>query len=57
MDFALEREVERQNNVQKYKRQEEQEKSRDIAKQDRHAGFIQSVYKLMKPEFTETNLW
>ncbi|KAL0199694.1 hypothetical protein M9458_002881, partial [Cirrhinus mrigala] len=40
MDFANEREVERQNNVQRYKRQEEQEKARDNAKQDHHAGFI-----------------
>lgn len=52
MDFAREREVERQNNVQRYKRQEEQEKARDNAKQDHHAGFIQSVFKLLKPELT-----
>ncbi|XP_043120123.1 pre-mRNA-splicing factor CWC25 homolog isoform X2 [Puntigrus tetrazona] len=43
MDFAREREVERQNNVQRYKRQEEQEKARDDAKQDRHAGFIHDM--------------
>lgn len=43
MDFAREREVERQNNVQRYKRQEDQEKARDNAKQDRHAGFIHDM--------------
>uniref|UniRef100_A0A671NXE4 CWC25 spliceosome associated protein homolog n=2 Tax=Sinocyclocheilus anshuiensis TaxID=1608454 RepID=A0A671NXE4_9TELE len=43
MDFARERKVERQNNVQRYKRQEEQEKARDNAKQDRHAGFIHDM--------------
>ncbi|KAK2901208.1 hypothetical protein Q8A67_009323 [Cirrhinus molitorella] len=43
MDFASEREVERQNNVQRYKRQEEQEKARDNAKQDHHAGFIHDM--------------
>ncbi|XP_050981611.1 pre-mRNA-splicing factor CWC25 homolog isoform X1 [Labeo rohita] len=43
MDFANEREVERQNNVQRYKQQEEQEKARDNAKQDHHAGFIHDM--------------
>lgn len=43
MDFAREREVERENNVQRYKRQEEQEKAREDAKQDRHAGFIHEM--------------
>lgn len=43
MDFAHERELERQNNVQRYKRQEEQEKARDSAKQDRQAGFIHDM--------------
>lgn len=51
MDFAREREIERENNVQRYKRQEDQEKARDSAKQDRHAGFIQSVFLLLKTEF------
>ncbi|XP_077104714.1 pre-mRNA-splicing factor CWC25 homolog [Siphateles boraxobius] len=43
MDFAREREIERENNVQRYKRQEDQEKARDSAKQDRHAGFIHDM--------------
>ncbi|KTG04160.1 hypothetical protein cypCar_00042247, partial [Cyprinus carpio] len=43
MDFAHEREVERQNNVHRYKRQEEQEKARDNARQDRQAGFIHDM--------------
>lgn len=43
MDFAREREIERENNVQRYKRQEEQEKARDSTKQDRHAGFIHDM--------------
>ncbi|XP_067310504.1 pre-mRNA-splicing factor CWC25 homolog [Pseudorasbora parva] len=43
MDFALEREIERESNVQRYKQQEEQEKARDCAKQDRHAGFIHEM--------------
>ncbi|CAM4596273.1 hypothetical protein PO909_030393 [Leuciscus waleckii] len=43
MDFAHEREIERENNVQRYKRQEDQEKARDSAKQDRHAGFIHDM--------------
>lgn len=51
MDFAREREIERENNVKRYKRQEEQEKARDSAKQDRHACFLQSVFLLLKPEF------
>lgn len=51
MDFAREREIERENNVKRYKRQEEQEKANDSAKQDRHAGFIQSVFLLLKTEF------
>lgn len=55
MDFAREREVERENNVQRYKRQEEQEKARDDAKQDRHAGFIQWVFKSLKSEFVAVN--
>lgn len=51
MDFARERDIERENNVQRYKRQEDQEKARESAKQDRHAGFIQSVFLLLKTEF------
>ncbi|XP_051554386.1 pre-mRNA-splicing factor CWC25 homolog [Myxocyprinus asiaticus] len=43
MDFAREREVERESNVKKYKRQEEQEKARDNNKQNRHAGFIHDM--------------
>ncbi|XP_048021014.1 pre-mRNA-splicing factor CWC25 homolog isoform X2 [Megalobrama amblycephala] len=43
MDFAREREIERENNVKRYKRQEEQEKANDSAKQDRHAGFIHDM--------------
>ncbi|XP_039516175.1 pre-mRNA-splicing factor CWC25 homolog [Pimephales promelas] len=43
MDFAREREIERENNVQRYKRQEDQEKARDSAKLDRHAGFIHDM--------------
>jgi len=48
MDFAREREIERENNVQRYKRQEDQEKARDSAKLDRHAGFIQLVFSFLK---------
>lgn len=51
MVFAREREIERENNVKRYKRQEEQEKARDSAIQDRHPSFIQSVFLLLKPEF------
>ncbi|KAK7158652.1 hypothetical protein R3I94_005098 [Phoxinus phoxinus] len=43
MDFARQRDIERENNVQRYKRQEDQEKARDSAKQDRHAGFIHDM--------------
>lgn len=41
MDFAREREVERENNVQRYKRQEDEEKARESAKNSKHAAFIQ----------------
>lgn len=44
MDEAKQREEDRENNVKRYKRQDEQEKQREQnAKQDRHAGFIQYV--------------
>ncbi|XP_051984965.1 pre-mRNA-splicing factor CWC25 homolog [Xyrauchen texanus] len=43
MDFAREREVERESNVKKYKHQEEQEKARENDKQNRHAGFIHDM--------------
>ncbi|TRY56292.1 hypothetical protein DNTS_002308 [Danionella cerebrum] len=43
MDFAREREVERENNVKRYKRQDEQEKARDDVRQERHAGFIHEM--------------
>lgn len=42
MDQAKQREEDRENNVKKYKRQDEQENQREQnAKRDRHAGFIQ----------------
>lgn len=42
MDQAKQREEDRENNVKRYKRQDEQEKQRERnAKYDRHAGFIQ----------------
>lgn len=42
MDFAKQREEERENNVKTYKKQDEQEKEREkTAKHIRHAGFIQ----------------
>ncbi|KAM3864984.1 pre-mRNA-splicing factor CWC25 homolog [Diretmus argenteus] len=41
MSFAKDREEERENNVKRYKRQDEQEKEREQGvKRDRHAGFI-----------------
>ncbi|XP_051556962.1 pre-mRNA-splicing factor CWC25 homolog isoform X2 [Myxocyprinus asiaticus] len=43
MDFAREREMERESNVKRYKRQEEQEKARDNDKQNRPAGFIHDM--------------
>ncbi|XP_056599725.1 pre-mRNA-splicing factor CWC25 homolog [Triplophysa dalaica] len=43
MDFARERDVERENNVQRYKRQEEQEKAREDAINSSHAAFIHDM--------------
>lgn len=42
MNQAKQREEDRENNVKRYKKQDEQEKQREQnAKRDRHAGFIQ----------------
>ena len=42
MDQAKQREEDRENNVKRYKRQDEQEKLREQnVKRERHAGFIQ----------------
>lgn len=42
MEFASEREMERESNVKRYKRQDEQEKERDSrTKQSDQATFIQ----------------
>uniref|UniRef100_H3D9G2 CWC25 spliceosome associated protein homolog n=1 Tax=Tetraodon nigroviridis TaxID=99883 RepID=H3D9G2_TETNG len=44
MDQAKQREEDRENNVKRYKRQDEQEKQRERnAKYDRHAGFIHNM--------------
>ncbi|XP_056136851.1 pre-mRNA-splicing factor CWC25 homolog [Lampris incognitus] len=44
MDFAKEREEERENNVKRYKRQDEREKERERAtKHEPHAGFIHNM--------------
>uniref|UniRef100_A0A3B1JCZ2 CWC25 spliceosome associated protein homolog n=1 Tax=Astyanax mexicanus TaxID=7994 RepID=A0A3B1JCZ2_ASTMX len=40
MGFARDREEERESNVKKYKRQDEQDKARDDAKHSQHASFI-----------------
>lgn len=44
MDFAKQRDEERESNIRSYKRQDEQEKEREKekgGKHDRNAGFIQ----------------
>lgn len=42
MNQAKQREEDRENNVKRYKKQDEQEKQREQnVKRDRHAGFIQ----------------
>lgn len=42
MDEAKQRDEDRENNVKRYKRQDEQEKQRELnVKHDRYAGFIQ----------------
>lgn len=44
MDFAKQRDEERESNIRRYKRQDEQEKEREKekgGKHDRNAGFIQ----------------
>ncbi|XP_066509032.1 pre-mRNA-splicing factor CWC25 homolog isoform X2 [Hoplias malabaricus] len=43
MGFANEREKERESNVQRYKRQDEQDKARDDAKHNRHASFLHNM--------------
>ncbi|XP_072525136.1 pre-mRNA-splicing factor CWC25 homolog isoform X2 [Salminus brasiliensis] len=43
MGFAREREEERESNVKRYKRQDEQEKARTDAKHDHHASFIHNM--------------
>ncbi|XP_034744115.1 pre-mRNA-splicing factor CWC25 homolog [Etheostoma cragini] len=44
MDQAKQREEDRENNVRRYKKQDEQEKQREQnAKHDRHAGFIHNM--------------
>ena len=45
MEFAQQRDEERESNVRRYRQQEEQEKARDTKKPDRHASFIQSVFQ------------
>ncbi|XP_076147196.1 pre-mRNA-splicing factor CWC25 homolog [Alosa pseudoharengus] len=42
MEFAQQRDEERESNVRRYRQQEEQEKARDT-KQDRHASFIHEM--------------
>lgn len=43
MDFARERDLERENNIKSYKRQEEQEKDKDSLKNGNHAAFIHDM--------------
>ncbi|XP_030630357.1 pre-mRNA-splicing factor CWC25 homolog [Chanos chanos] len=43
MEFAQEREEERESNVRKYRQQDEQEKTRDNGKNDSHARFIHDM--------------
>uniref|UniRef100_A0A3B1IH71 CWC25 spliceosome associated protein homolog n=1 Tax=Astyanax mexicanus TaxID=7994 RepID=A0A3B1IH71_ASTMX len=43
MGFARDREEERESNVKKYKRQDEQDKARDDAKHSQHASFIHNM--------------
>ncbi|XP_012695477.2 pre-mRNA-splicing factor CWC25 homolog [Clupea harengus] len=43
MEFAQQRDEERESNVRRYRQQEEQEKARDTKKPDRHASFIHEM--------------
>lgn len=51
MDEAKQREEDRENNVKRYKRQDEQEKQREQnGKRERNAGFIQWVGPFFKKQ-------